>query len=58
MVSAKWGKVNPKKRFVYVQMYLEICQEIRELGSSCRGSAVMNPTKIHEDASVIPALAQ
>ena len=27
-------------------------------GSSCRGSAVTNPTSIHEDTSSIPGLAQ
>ena len=27
-------------------------------GSSHRGSAVMNPTSIHEDAGLIPGLAQ
>ena len=28
------------------------------LGSSCRGSVVMNPTSIHEDAGLIPGPAQ
>ena len=27
-------------------------------GRSCRGSAVMNPASIHEDAGGIPGLAQ
>ena len=27
-------------------------------GSSCRGSVVMNPTSIHEDAGLIPGFAQ
>ena len=31
---------------------------IQTLGSSCRGSAEMNPTSIHEDASSILGLIQ
>ena len=33
-----------------------ICEE--SLGSSHHGSAVMNPTSIHEDMGSIPSLAQ
>ena len=33
--------------------------EIRpDVGSSCRGSAITNPTTTHEDAGLIPGLAQ
>ena len=33
--------------------------EIRpDVGSSCRGSAITNPTSTHEDAGLIPGLAQ
>ena len=33
-------------------------QEGKQLGSSCRGSVVTNPTRIHEDGGSIPGLDQ
>ena len=32
-------------------------RKVRNLWSSCRGS-VVNPTSVHEDADLIPGLAQ
>ena len=39
-------------------LYNELGQHLEDLGSSCRGSTVMNPTSIHEDAGLIPGLTQ
>ena len=35
-----------------------LLERLASLGRSCRGSAVMNPTSILEDASLISSLAQ
>ena len=33
-------------------------ENLRNFRSSCRGSAIMNPTRIHEEVGSIPGLAQ
>ena len=42
----------------YPKIHNIIFSESTTLWSSCCGTAEMNPTSIHEDASVIPGLAQ
>ena len=46
--------------FIIVEIWKQPRCPSREegIGSSHRGSAVTNPTKIHEDAGSIPGLAQ
>ena len=49
------SKQEPFKALKHPERELQITNQIR---SSCRGSAITNPTSVHEDSGSVPGLTQ